>query len=370
MWFSRGPCGALTARVFSVRFELAMRPLPLRNPANPWRKEQVSYDGDPPSAEYTVFEDQTREILSNNDSPDLGFRYSINPYRGCLHGCAYCYARPSHEYLGFGAGADFERKLVVKLNAARLLREAFEKQSWAGELILFSGNTDCYQPLEASYGLTRACLDVCREYKNPLHIITKSALVERDAELLSDLAAIGSASVTLTVPFWDPAVARAIEPLVPTPQRRMETVRRLTERGIPVSVNIAPLIPGLSDRDIVPVLEAAHAAGAVSAAMIPLRLPGNVEAVFVERLREAFPLSADKVLARVREMRGGKLNDPRFGSRMKGEGPYIDAVRLLFEQTARRLGLGTREVGLDAEAPARASTFQRPTDRGGQLRLF
>jgi DNA repair photolyase len=351
-----------------------MRSLPLRNPPNRWRKEEVSYEpeegAEAERVELTVFEDQTRQILSDNDSPDLGFRYSVNPYRGCLHGCAYCYARPTHEYLGFGAGADFERKIVAKLHAAQLLREAFEKKSWTGELILFSGNTDCYQPLEASYALTRACLEVCREYRNPLHVITKSALVERDADVLADLAAMGSASVTLTIPFWDAAVARAIEPLVPTPKRRMETVRRLSERGIPVSVNIAPLIPGLSDRDIVHILEAAKAAGAVGAAMIPLRLPGSVEPVFVERLREAFPLSAEKVLARVREMRGGKLNDPRFGSRMQGEGPYIDAVRLLFDQTARRLGLNTREMRINDERPSQASTFRRPTDKGGQLRLF
>ena len=240
-----------------------MRPLPLRNPPNPWRKERVSYVEEVPSVEFTVFEDQTRNILSDNDSPDLGFRYSINPYRGCLHGCSYCYARPSHEYLGFGAGVDFERKIVVKPRAPALLREAFEKKSWVGELILFSGNTDCYQPLEASYRLTRGCLEACLEYKNPLHVITKSALIERDADLLSELAALGSASVTITIPFWDPALARAIEPLVPTPQRRIETVRRLRERGIPVSVNIAPLIPGLSDREMVQVLEAAQAAGAV-----------------------------------------------------------------------------------------------------------
>jgi DNA repair photolyase len=347
-----------------------MRPLPLRNPPNPWRKELVDYLEETPRVELTVYEDQTRQILSDNDSPDLGFRYSINPYRGCLHGCSYCYARPSHEYLGFGAGADFERKIVVKLRAAELLREAFETPSWQGELILFSGNTDCYQPLESSYCITRACLQVCLEYRNPLHVITKSALVERDADLLSELAVLGSASVTLTIPFWDAAVARAIEPLVPTPKRRMETVRRLSERGIPVSVNIAPLIPGLSDRDIVPVLEAAKAAGAVGAAMIPLRLPGSVEPVFIERLREAFPLVAEKVLARVREMRGGKLNDPNFGSRMQGEGPYIDAVRLLFNQTARRLGLSRREMGINDERPAPETTFRRPTDGGGQLRLF
>lgn len=351
-----------------------MRSLPLRNPPNPWRKESISYDCDDPSAprvELTVFEDDSRSILSDNDSPDLGFRYSVNPYRGCLHGCAYCYARPTHEYLGFGAGADFERKIVVKLRAGELLREAFEKKSWQGELVLFSGNTDCYQPLEASYRLTRACLEVCLEYQNPLHIITKSALVERDADLLAELAAIGSASVTVTIPFWDASVARAIEPLVPTPQRRIEIVRRLSERGIPVSVNIAPLIPGLSDRDIAPVLEAASAAGAVSAGLIPLRLPGSVEAVFVERLQEAFPLAANKVLARVREMRGGdRLNEPRFGRRMTGIGPYFEAVQLLFSQTARRVGLKTYERG-DYEAHAKAeTTFRRPTDKGGQLRLF
>ena len=351
-----------------------MRPLPLRNPPNRWRKELVSYEEsaaeDAPRVELTVFEDQTKQILSDNDSPDVGFKFSVNPYRGCLHGCAYCYARPTHEYLGFGAGADFERKIVVKLHAAALLREAFEKPSWQGELILFSGNTDCYQPLESSYGLTRACLAVCAEYGNPLHVITKSTLVERDADLLAELAARGSASVTLTIPFWDPAIARALEPLVPTPKRRIETVRRLTARGIPVSVNIAPLIPGLSDRDIVHILEAASEAGAISAAMIPLRLPGSVEPVFVERLREALPLSADKVLARVREMRGGKLNDPRFGKRMQGDGPYIEAVRLLFDQTARRLGLGTREMDLTKDQTRPTTTFRRPTDRGGQLRLF
>ncbi len=350
-----------------------MRPLPLRNPPNPWRKEVVSYVDEWEAAarvELTIFEDQSKSILSDNDSPDLGFRYSVNPYRGCLHGCAYCYARPTHEYLGFGAGADFERKIVVKLRAGELLREAFEKQSWQGELVLFSGNTDCYQPLEASYRLTRACLEACLDYRNPLHIITKSALVERDIDVLSELAKMGGASVTVTIPFWDAAVARAIEPLVPTPKRRIETVRRLTERGIPVSVNIAPLIPGLSDADIVQILEAASAAGAVSAGLIPLRLPGSVAEVFSERIRELLPLRAEKILTRVREMRSGKLNDPNFGSRMKGEGPYIEAVQLLFAQTARRLGLGRYERGAYDKDAQEQSTFRRPTDKGGQLRLF
>ena len=347
-----------------------MRPLPLRNPPNPWSKEAVSYLEETPRVELTLYQDQTKQILSDNDSPDLGFRYSVNPYRGCLHGCAYCYARPSHEYLGFGAGADFERKITVKLRAGELLREAFEKPSWQGELILFSGNTDCYQPLESSYKLTRACLEICRDYRNPVHIITKSALVERDADVLADLAAIGSASVTITIPFWDPETARAIEPLVPTPKRRIETVRRLTERGIPVSVNIAPLIPGLSDRDIVHILEAAREAGAVDAGLIPLRLPSSVKDVFVERIREALPLKAEKILNRVRDMRHGELNEPRFGNRMQGDGPYFEAVQLLFNQTAKRLGLGTYQNQEYDRASKQSSTFRRPTDRGGQLRLF
>ncbi|HEY2408316.1 MAG TPA: PA0069 family radical SAM protein [Polyangiaceae bacterium] len=342
-----------------------MRPLPLINPVNPWRRETVSYFEETPEIPLAVYEDQSRSILSKNDSPDLGFRYSVNPYRGCAHGCWYCYARPSHEYLGFGSGADFERKIVIKPRAGELLREAFEEPRWLGELILFSGNTDCYQPLEASYELTRRCLEVCREYRNPLHIITKSALVERDAELLAELAALGIASVTITIPFWDPQTARAIEPLAPTPRRRVETIRRLSALGIPVSVNIAPLIPGLADRELVHVLTAAREAGAERAALIALRLPGNVAEVFVERLRAGFPLSADKVLKRVREMRNGQLNDPNFGSRMEGDGEYMRTVSTLFEQTARRLGMNCGEP-----RPAPSGTFRRPTDRHGQMRLF
>ncbi len=343
-----------------------MKAVPLRNPPNPWDSQLVDYLGEPPPQRLEVYEDHSKSILAQNDSPDLGFRWSLNPYRGCLHACAYCYARPSHEYLGFGSGTDFERRIAVKPRAPELLREAFEKRSWQGELVLFSGNTDCYQPLEASYEITRRCLEVCAEYKNPVHIITKGALVERDIDVISRLAAEARGGVSVSIPFWNEEHARALEPQAPTPLRRMETVRRLSVAGIPVSVNVAPVIPGLSDRDIPSILEAAARAGAVRASMILLRLPGPVKQVFEERLRSHLPLSADKVLARTREARGGKLNDSRFGERMTGRGEYVDAIRALFDQTASRLGLDPREPSFE---PA-SSSFRRPTDPRGQLRLF
>ncbi len=340
-----------------------MRKLPLENPASRFERYQVEYDeGEAPeNVALEVYDDASQSILSENDSPDIGFRFSVNPYRGCLHGCAYCYARPSHEYLGFGAGSDFERKLVVKRRAAALLEQAFDRRSWKGELVVFSGNTDCYQPLEKSLELTRACLAVCARYRNPIYIITKSALVERDTDLLQELAKTAYAGVTISIPFMDEAVARAMEPYAPPPSRRIETVRRLTAAGLRVSVNVAPVIPGLNDRDIVPILEAVRDAGAVGAAMVPLRLPGSAAQVFSERLRAALPLAAEKILTRVREMRGGKLNDPSFGGRMQGRGRYIETVTELFELTVRRLGLDQRE------ASPRASTFRRP---GPQLDLF
>jgi DNA repair photolyase len=342
-----------------------LRRLPLQNPVNGWQRAHVEYDpGEAPEVGLEVYEDNTQSILSTNDSPDLSFRYSVNPYRGCAHGCSYCYARPTHEYLGFGAGTDFERKLVIKPRAAELLEEAFEKSSWRGDLLVFSGITDCYQPIEARYELTRRCLEVCRTYRNPVHIITKSTLVERDIELLGELHERASVGVSVSVTFWDAEVARIIEPYVPTPRRRIETIRRLSAAGIPVVVHAAPLILGLSDKDMLPILEAAREAGATSAMMMPVRLPGAVAEVFETRLREALPLRAERVLSHIREMRGGKLNDPRFGSRQRGEGQYAAALQQTFEATARRLGF--------VEMPEpRPSTFQRPTaKRSGQLGLF
>ncbi len=342
-----------------------MKALPIDNPPNPWHSAHVEFLGEPPTQKLQIYEDHSRSILADNDSPNVGFRWSLNPYRGCQHACSYCYARPSHEYLDFGSGVDFERRIVVKPRAPGLLREVFERRSWQGELIAVSGNTDCYQPLEASYALTRRCLEVCAEYRNPVHIITKAPLVERDIDVLCRLSEVTQVGVSVSVPFFDQDNARVIEPGVATPARRLRTVQRLAQAGLAVTVNVAPVIPGLNDQDIPLVLEAAARAGARSAALIMLRLPGNVRHVFERRLRAALPLSADRVLGRIRQVRGGRLNDPRFGCRQSGSGQYAEAIHRLFQTTARRLGL---ETGA-APAPAPAS-FRRPTDRGGQLRLF
>src|SRR3989475_5072153 len=292
-----------------------MVPRPLSNPPNPWLSTEVEYLDEIPPAELEVYEDHTREILSHNDSPDVGFSWSVNPYRGCFHACAYCYARPTHEYLGLGAGTDFERKITVKPQAPQLLREAFERPSWKGELVVFSGVTDCYQPLEASYRLTRGCLEVCAEYRNPAGIITKSPLIERDLDVLQQLQKDARVSVSVSIPIWGRGHAHAIEPYVATPQRRMKTIERLATAGLDVGVNVAPVIPGLSDADIPRILEAACAAGARRAGFLFPRLPGSVNPGFEQRLRESLPLRADRVLNRVRDARGGKLYDSRWGVR-------------------------------------------------------
>jgi DNA repair photolyase len=333
-----------------------MRAVPISNPPNPWATTEVEYLEAPPAVRLEVFEDHTRNILAKNDSPDVGFTYSVNPYRGCFHACAYCYARPSHEYLSMGAGTDFDRKIVVKLRAPELLRAAFAKRSWrekgGREVVVFSGVTDCYQPLEAAYRLTRACLEVCVEAANPAAIITKAPLVERDVDVLQALARqCGSAAahVTVSIPIWDAEKSRAIEPYVATPQRRLRVIETLARAGIQVGVNVAPIIPGLNDEEIPKILSAARDAGATHAGSVLLRLPGSVKAVFEERVRAALPLSADRVLHRIRETRGGRLYDPRFGARGRGEGNYAAAIQTLFRTTARRLGF----VGY-GEAMARA----------------
>jgi len=333
------------------------------NPPNPWHRTEVDLDGMPPPAELKVFEDHSKTILSRNESPDIPFRWSLNPYRGCYHGCAYCYARPSHQTLDLGAGTDFERTIVVKPEAPRLLREAFDRRSWKGEVVMLSGNTDCYQPLEVSYGLARGCLEVCRDYRNPVAIITKSTLIERDIPLLVQLSEVAACHVTLSIPFFDADLARAIEPYVPTPRRRIETIRRLADAGIRVRLNVAPVIPGLTDDQIPAILEAARDAGATQAAFILLRLPPIVLEVFESRLRDALPGRADRVMNQLRICRGGTVNDPRLGSRMRGTGARYEAIQTLFDTTAARLGF---------EEPSREvdeTTFCRPHE-GRQLALL
>lgn len=350
-----------------------MRPRPLSNPPVRYRETEIEYLEEAPAlVSVQVLEDQSRTILSRNDSPDLGFSWSVNPYRGCMHACAYCYARPYHEYLDLGAGTDFDTKIVIKPEAPRLLREAFDKPSWRGETVVFSGVTDCYQPLESTYQLTRGCLEVCAAYQNPVGIITKAPLVERDLDVLAQLAERARVHVRVSIPFWEPELARAIEPYVATPQRRIRTIERLAAAGISVGVNVAPVIPGLNDQEVPKVLEAARRAGAEQAGYTLLRLPGPVEAVFTERLRAALPLRADKVLRRIRETRGGeRMNDGRFGARMRGEGEYADFIGQLFQRTARRLGFNAQDEGAPQEAEA--TTFRRPAVEAPpqrQLSLF
>lgn len=338
----------------------------VKNPPNPYLGDHLEWLGEPPAARLEVFEESARSILSSNDSPDIPFRYSLNPYRGCQHACAYCYARVGHERLGFGAGSDFDAKIVVKTNAPQLLREQFRKPSWKGARIAFSGDTDCYQTLESSYGLTRACLEVCLEFSNPVGIITKSALIRRDVDLLARLAVEARARVTMSIAFADLQTSRAVEPLTPAPAARFEALRHLADAGIPTGVLIAPVIPGFNDDDVPEILERAADAGARWAGMMPLRLPGVVAGVFLERLRASRPERASRIESRIREMRGGELNDARFFERYSGTGAYWQAVESLFALHRDRLGLECPPTRRDGEP----TTFRRDGADGEQLSLF
>ncbi|HJU05336.1 MAG TPA: PA0069 family radical SAM protein [Nitrospiraceae bacterium] len=326
----------------------------IENPHNPFDSQHRELLEQPDHVRLQVYEDATRDILSKNDSPDLPFRWSLNPYRGCFHACAYCYARPSHEYWGFGAGTDFESKIVVKHDAPRLLRERFMKPSWQGEFILFSGNTDCYQPLEATYGLTRACLDVCAEFRNPVGIITKAALVLRDRDVLMRLRNEASVRVYFSIPFSDNETARKVEPQAPSITKRFDAMRVLSDAGIPTGISIAPVIPGLNEDDIPDLLVRARQAGASVASFVLLRLSGNVEPVFLERMTAAFPDRIAKITHRIREVRGGKLSESNFFARYKGEGPHWQLIEQLFKVSRRKAGFPEREEGT---VP---SSFRRP----------
>ncbi len=335
-------------------------PRPVSNPPNPWHVAHIDWEGEPPPAELHVYTEQARSAVSENSSPDIPFRYSVNPYRGCYHGCAYCYARPTHQYWDLGAGTDFERRIIVKTNIVERLRETFARPSWQGDLIVFSGNTDCYQPLEAAYRLTRGCLDVCLEHQQPITIITKGSVIRRDIEVLAELGKRASVAVFLSIPFASDETSRALEPWASPTSRRFETMRQLSEAGIPTGISLAPVVPGLSESDIARQLRRAKDAGASFAALSLLRLAPEVQGFFEDRLRATLPLRADRVLRAVKEMREGHLTDKRFGHRMRGTGPRWNLLAELFTQECRRLGL-------EAGPPAPNRTFRRPS---AQLELW
>ena len=334
----------------------------VENPPNPWLTHSVEWIGEPPAAKIEVFEEtETRSIISHNDSPDVAFDYSINCYRGCIHGCTYCFSRPTHEYLGYGAGTDFERKIVVKMRAAELLRHELMRPSWKGDEIVFSFTSDPYIPLESNYKLTRRCLEVCAEFRNPVGIVTKSALIRRDVDVLQRLAADASVTVFFSIPFADYDIARAVEPFAPSPNARFEAMKTLANSGIDVGIGIAPTIPGLTT-DIPGLLQRAKDCGASRAFINMLRLPGSIAPYFQQRLRENLPTKADRILNRIRDARGGKLNSSVFGERMRGKGQYWDAQEKLFEVYCRRLGFNEHRVG--SERHAREKTFRRPSAQG------
>ena len=328
---------------------------PISNPPNPFESGHRELLEPAPAATLKLYEDATRQILSRNDSPDLPFRWSVNPYHGCFHACAYCYARPSHEYWGFGAGTDFDSKIIVKEDAPRLLRRAFEKRTWKGELIVFSGNTDCYQPSEASYGLTRACLEVCADYRNPAGVITKGALVLRDIDVLHRLKEQAWTRVYFSIAFASDEVARKVEPHAPSVTKRFEAMQTLSEAGIPTGLSIAPIIPGFNDSDIPELLVRARQAGASVAMSSLLRLSGSVEPVFLERMQEAFPDRLAKITSRIRDVRDGRLSNSEFFRRQEGSGTYWNMIQQLMRLSKRRAGFTEEE-----DEDAIPQTFRRP----------
>jgi len=331
--------------------------------------EQLEDDGDILSGgsgrlatEY--YSDESRSIISVNDSPDIPFRYSINPYRGCEHGCAYCYARPGHETLGLNAGLDFESRILVKHDAPRLLREALNRPRWRGELIAISGVTDCYQPAERRFRLTRGLLEVASEANQPVGIVTKNALVLRDLDLIASLAQRNLIHVLLSITTLDADLVRRLEPRTATPAARLRAVKELSAAGVPVGVMVAPVIPGLNDREIPAILQAAAEVGARSASWTLLRLPLAVRPIFEDWLLREVPLAAERIKSLVRDTRDGRMNDSRWGSRLRGEGGYAEQIAATFRVFAAKYGLNQPLPPLDS------SQFRPPQSSSGQMRLF
>jgi DNA repair photolyase len=317
------------------------------NPKN--RFDRIEVESEPGEAdeesdpETVYLRDVSRSIIARNDSPDIGVDASINPYRGCSHGCIYCFARPTHEYLGFSAGLDFESKILVKQNAPNLLRKELSSSRWKPQVLAMSVATDCYQPVEKKLQLTRRCLGVIAEFRNPVAVVTKNHLVTRDIDLLSELARYDAAMVAISLTTLDDDLRRVMEPRTSRPARRLAAIEALARAGIPVGVMIAPIIPGLTDHEMPALLSAAAEAGASFAAYTPVRLPYAVRPLFEDWLERHFPERKEKVLNRIRSMRGGKLNDPRFGTRMRGEGIFAEHIAQLFSISCRRAGIGEKK---------------------------
>ncbi|GJL55785.1 MAG: radical SAM protein [Nitrospirales bacterium] len=334
----------------------------ISNPANRFLSEQRELIDSSSQTKITVYHEHAKSILSRNDSPDLPFRWSLNPYRGCFHACAYCYARPTHEYWGFGAGTDFDSKLVAKTNAPQQLQHTLNKRSWKGELIVFSGNTDCYQPIESTYRLTRACLAVCQAYHNPVGIITKSPLILHDQDILHQLHNEAWLRVYFSIPFAKNETARKVEPQAPSISRRFEAMEQLSRLGIPTAVSLAPIIPGLNEEDIPTILRMAHDAGATTATYSLLRLNGNVEPVFIERMTKQFPDRIQKILNRLRELRHGAVSEEKFFARQNGHGTTWHIIEQLFQLSCKQLGFRSHDTH------AIPHTFRRPGPQ--QTHLF
>jgi DNA repair photolyase len=336
------------------------------NPPNRFEQLTLERDADwdpesDPLPRTQFLRDRSSSILSYNDSPDLGFEASLNPYRGCEHGCIYCYARPTHEYLGFSSGLDFETKIMVKEDAPRLLREQLSSPGWVPKVIALSGVTDPYQPVERRLELTRRCLEVLAEFRNPVTIVTKNNLVTRDVDLLAELATCHAVAVFISVTSLDTELRKILEPRTSPPAARLAAIGALAKAGIPTGVLVAPVIPGLTDHEIPAIVAAAAAAGAAFAAHTVLRLPYSVAPLFEEWLTRHLPDKKDKILHRIRALRGGKLNNSEFGSRMTGEGIFA-------EQIARLFDVACRKAGWSGQGPELSTAhFRKPG--GAQLEL-
>ncbi|MCC6575693.1 MAG: PA0069 family radical SAM protein [Planctomycetes bacterium] len=314
-----------------------------------WEAHELADEEGKLSAKTTLYRDTTRTIISRNDSEDIPFECSINPYRGCEHGCIYCYARPYHEYLGLSAGLDFESKIFVKENAPDLLRHELSAKSWQPQTIVMSGVTDCYQPIERKLEITRRCLAVMAEFRNPAAIITKNALVTRDIDILGELAKHNCIAVNVSITTLDEDLRRTMEPRTSTAEKRLEAVAKLNAAGIPCGVMTAPIIPGLTDHEVMPLVEAAGKAGAKWVGYTVMRLPHGLKDLFTQWVETHFPGRKNKILNRVREIRGGELNDPRFGSRMKGEGIFADYIAKVHRMAREKAGIPTIRMPLSTE---------------------